>query len=208
MRCACWALLNNAGSNEDTVRRTVHDRWIPGLQRITGPWTVQGDPKALRCLQTGGALVIANHQSMIDIPLLMSACGPVPRFTAKASIRHWPFLGVLLSATGTCFIDRCHPRASHDAMMEWGKTAAVKPSTLIAGFPEGTRSKDGKLRAFKSGLFRTAAAAQLPIVVVILDPMAMSAHAACVIEPNADAKLLRTRARKAFEEHTLLAGLN
>jgi hypothetical protein len=29
-----------------------------------------------------------------------------------------------------------------------------------------------------------------------------------VIEPNADAKLLRTRARKAFEEHTLLAGLN
>ena len=200
VRCACWALLHNAGHEEDAVRCAVHDMWVPGLQRITGPWTLKGDPRAMRRLQAGGALVIANHQSMIDIPLLMSACGPVPRFTAKAAIRHWPVLGTFLNATGTCFIDRRHPRAARIAMMKWGRTAASNPGTLIAGFPEGTRSKKGHLRSFKSGLFRTAADAQLPIVVVILDADALSVNAACIIEPNPDANVLRSRAHQAFQE--------
>lgn len=201
VRCACWAWINHGSTNEDAIQSAVHDKWIPGLQRITGPWTVSGDVEALRRLQEGGALVIANHQSMIDIPLLMSACGPVPRFTAKAAIRQWPLLGTLLSNTGNCFIDRHQPRASHSAMMKWGQAAALNPRTLIAGFPEGTRSKDGQLRAFKSGLFRTAAAAHLPIVVVVLDPITLSAHAACVIEPSRDANALRQHARQAFEHH-------
>ncbi len=145
---------------------------------------------------------------MIDIPLLMSACGPVPRFTAKAAIRHWPVLGTFLNATGTCFIDRRHPRAARIAMMKWGRTAASNPGTLIAGFPEGTRSKKGHLRSFKSGLFRTAADAQLPIVVVILDADALSVNAACIIEPNPDANVLRSRAHQAFQEDQRFAALN
>ena len=106
VHCAGWALWHQAGTQEETVHSAVHNKWIPGLQRITGPWTVDGQTQALELLREGGALVIANHQSMLDIPLLMSACGPVPRFTAKAAIRSWPILGAFLSATGTCFIDR------------------------------------------------------------------------------------------------------
>jgi len=56
VRCACWALLHNAGHEEDAVRCAVHDMWVPGLQRITGPWTLKGDPRAMRRLQAGGAL--------------------------------------------------------------------------------------------------------------------------------------------------------
>lgn len=205
LRCASWALWHNAGKNETTVQQAVHGKWIPGLQKITGSWTLTGDPNALQQLQRGGAMVIANHQSMLDIPLLMSACGPVPRFTAKASIRRWPFLGAFLTAIGTCFIDRRQPRRAQAAMQQWGRQATEQQGTLIAGFPEGTRSKDGRIQPFKSGLFRVAAEAALPIVLVHLDAEAGSAKALALLAPNRDANALRREATWAFEHPTVTA---
>lgn len=198
LKCANWALQRRAGDEEDIVAQAVHDKWLPGLQAITGPWTTTGDAAALQRLQQGGALVIANHRSMLDIPLLMSACGPVPRFTAKASIQRWPFLGTFLTAIGTCFIDRRAPRKAQVAMKEWGHKAAQHPSALIAGFPEGSRSQDGQLQAFKSGLFRVAAAAGLPIVVVRITPEHCTVEAKGVIAPNTDANALRELALQAM----------
>ena len=208
LRCASWALWHNAGKNETTVQQAVHGKWIPGLQKITGSWTLTGDPNALQQLQRGGAMVIANHQSMLDIPLLMSACGPVPRFTAKAAIRSWPILGAFLSATGTCFIDRRTPRAAQRAMRQWGETVREKPRRLIAGFPEGSRSRTGQLQPLKSGLFRVAAECGMPIVVVLLDPEALCATAVCVIPPNPNPNALREHARKALSAPPCLASLN
>lgn len=198
LRCANWALQRRAGDQEDIVAQAVHDKWLPGLQAITGPWTTTGDAAALQRLQQGGALVIANHQSMMDIPLLMSACGPVPRFTAKASIQRWPFLGAFLTAIGTCFIDRHAPRKAQAAMKAWGHKAAQHPRALIAGFPEGSRSQDGQVQAFKSGLFRVAAASGLPIVVVRITPETCTVEAKGVIAPDADANTLRELALQAM----------
>jgi len=199
LRCANWALQRRAGHQEDIVAEAVHDKWLPGLQDITGPWTTTGDADALQKLRQGGALVIANHQSMMDIPLLMSACGPVPRFTAKASIQRWPFLGAFLTAIGTCFIDRHAPRKAQAAMKAWGHKAAQHPRALIAGFPEGSRSKDGQLQAFKSGLFRVAAACGLPIVVLHITPETCTIEAKGIIAPNADANTLRKQALQAMQ---------
>ena len=208
VHCAGWALWHQAGTQEETVQSAVHNKWIPGLQRITGPWTVDGQTQALELLREGGALVIANHQSMLDIPLLMSACGPVPRFTAKAAIRSWPILGAFLSATGTCFIDRRTPRAAQRAMRQWGETVRAKPRRLIAGFQEGSRSRTGQLQPLKSGLFRVAAECGMPIVVVLLDPEALCATAVCVIPPNPNPNALREHARKALSAPPCLASLN
>lgn len=58
---------------------------------------------------TGGLLLVANHISWLDIPLL-AAVRPA-RMLAKAEIRHWPVAGTLTAGSGALFIDRDRLRA-------------------------------------------------------------------------------------------------
>ncbi|MEU1696212.1 lysophospholipid acyltransferase family protein, partial [Streptomyces hirsutus] len=58
---------------------------------------------------TGGLLLVANHISWLDIPLL-SAVRPA-RMLAKAEIRQWPLAGPLVARSGVLFIDRDRLRA-------------------------------------------------------------------------------------------------
>ena len=83
-------------------------------------------------------------------------------------------------------------------MKAWGHKAAQHPRALIAGFPEGSRSKDGQLQPFKSGLFRVAAASGLPIVVLYITPETCTVEAKGILAPNADANTLREHALQSM----------
>jgi len=109
-------------------------------------------------------LLVANHQSWIDIPVLFRSV-PVPlRFLAKQELARVPFLGAYIRAMGMVFVDRRDARrakASVDRV-----AASLRGGAAIVSFPEGTRSADGRVGRFKSGAFDAVLAAGADVVPV------------------------------------------
>ncbi|MGW2282597.1 lysophospholipid acyltransferase family protein [Streptomyces sp. NPDC001770] len=101
----------------------------------------------------GGELVVANHISWLDIPLV-AAVLPA-RMLGKSEIRRWPLLGTLAARGGTLFIDRESLRAlpaSVGAVAE-----ALRAGDRVVAFPEGsTRCGGGPPGAFRHAVFQAA----------------------------------------------------
>lgn len=92
-------------------------------------------------------LIIANHQSMIDIFLLESIVGPEIRFVGRKGIMDvWP-VGLVVNAIGHITIDREDKRAGVKLLRE----VREKKGKKVVIFPEGTRSPDGEIHTFESG---------------------------------------------------------
>ncbi|WP_348650726.1 1-acylglycerol-3-phosphate O-acyltransferase [Thalassomonas sp. RHCl1] len=113
----------------------------------------------------GPAVYIANHQNNYD---LFTISGAVPKNTVsvgKKSLKWIPFFGQMYWLTGNILIDR---KNSSKAMNTIAVTAAkIREKKLSVWlFPEGTRSNGRGLLPFKTGAFRTAVQADVPIVPV------------------------------------------
>ncbi len=106
---------------------------------------------------------VANHLSNFDIPVMFSTI-PVPiRYLAKKEIYRIPLVAQAMNRIGIVKTDRQAGGAAHALINEGVAAATARGHSLII-FPEGTRSKDGKLGSFKKGAFRIAIANQLPVV--------------------------------------------
>lgn len=154
-------ILGKSHSYHDSVQRG----WSRALLRASGV-TVQVD--GLENLTAGGAILAVNHQSNFDIFALLSALPVSIRFVAKRELARIPLLAQAMRSAGHVFIDRGDRRASVEAM----RTAAgrMREEGFCLGlFPEGTRSRDGRLGAFKKGSFVLAIETQLPIVPIAVD---------------------------------------
>ncbi len=107
-------------------------------------------------------LFMPNHQSGLDIPVLLATM-PLPfKFVAKRELFRIPFFGWAIKKAGYISIDRENPREALKAIEEAVSKLAGGASVLI--FPEGTRSKDGSLLPFMKGAFSLAARAAAPVV--------------------------------------------
>jgi 1-acyl-sn-glycerol-3-phosphate acyltransferase len=114
-------------------------------------------------LAGGGPFVFApNHQSHLDILLLLAHLPGRTRFAAKKELWRHPVMGAVLDTLGMVPIDREHPEESVAAL----KRAAGEHDSFVV-FPEGTRSRNGELLPFKKGAFVLAIASGLPIVPVV-----------------------------------------
>jgi lyso-ornithine lipid O-acyltransferase len=112
----------------------------------------------------GLCVVVANHRSYVDIPLVMAE---IPsRFLAKREIANWPFFGASASLCGTVFVDR-EDRASRQRALE-SLDSLLDAGHRIMVFPEGTTSTGPGCLPFRSGVFRLAAARGLPVVPVAI----------------------------------------
>jgi 1-acyl-sn-glycerol-3-phosphate acyltransferase len=111
----------------------------------------------------GTYVFVSNHQSIYDIPILFNALPFQLRIIAKASLGRIPFMGWHLRRTGHVLVDRANPQPA--AILRRWRTLVGQRLSLIV-FPEGTRSVDGRLGAFKGGSFLMAIEAGLPIVPV------------------------------------------
>ena len=103
----------------------------------------------------------SNHQSIYDIPVLFASLPYQLRIIAKQSLGHFPFLGWHLRRTGHLLVDRRRPDPMR--VFRWANALTAKGLSLII-FPEGTRSRDGRVGPFKGGPFYSAVQAGLPIV--------------------------------------------
>ncbi|MEU3056301.1 lysophospholipid acyltransferase family protein [Streptomyces griseus] len=100
----------------------------------------------------GGELVVANHISWLDIPLIASVLPG--RMLAKREIRHWPLLGPLAALGGTLFIDRDRLRALPAAVRT--VTAALRSGSRVVVFPEGSTWCGRGGGAFRPAVFQAA----------------------------------------------------
>jgi 1-acyl-sn-glycerol-3-phosphate acyltransferase len=104
---------------------------------------------------------VSNHQSIYDIPILFWSLPFQLRIIAKESLGRFPFLGWHLRRTGHMLVDRARP--DRTAIFSWASSLTANGLSLIV-FPEGTRSRDGRVMRFKGGSFYLALEAGLPIV--------------------------------------------
>ncbi|PWB68139.1 MAG: 1-acyl-sn-glycerol-3-phosphate acyltransferase [Holophagae bacterium] len=107
-------------------------------------------------------VVVSNHQSLYDILLVYGWLGVDFRWVMKAELRRVPGLGAACERLGHIFVDRSSPRAALVTLETARRRIAEGASVLF--FPEGTRSLDGTLGAFKRGAFRMALDLGLPIL--------------------------------------------
>lgn len=148
----------------DRNRRVVHfivNRWArsfaflaPGLSyHIVG---VENLPP-----RHTPSIYVANHQSLIDIPLLYLLDRPV-RFIAKRSLFSIPVFGWALWAVGIVPVRRdsnASGKTSYQSMV-----ATIRAGFPVAIFPEGTRTRNGRLQMFRGGAFRLAMETGAPLV--------------------------------------------
>jgi 1-acyl-sn-glycerol-3-phosphate acyltransferase len=114
---------------------------------------VKGRPPAVR---GGGALIVANHVSWLDIHLIHSLLPA--RFISKAEVRDWPLIGWLADkAGGTLFLERT--RKSDAKRMNEVMAGHLRDGDCLALFPEGTTSDGSALLPFFPSLFQPAVAA-------------------------------------------------
>ncbi len=122
-------------------------------------------------------IFIANHASHFDPPLLISTLPSHPVFIAKRELARVPFLGWVIWLAGFIFLDR-GDRAQALASLR-AATKRIHEGQSVVVFPEGTRSPDGQLQTFKTGSFRIASEAGVPLV-----PLAI--HGGADILPKGD----------------------
>ncbi len=141
------------------VAVAVSMTYPPWRLRVAGRWP-----------EGGPYVVVANHQSMLDI-LLLSRLPREMKWIAKASLFRVPWVGWMFTLAGDIPVRRGDAESGSGALRRARVYLDRGMSVMI--FPEGTRSRTGALQPFKSGAFRLALEARVPVL-----PVAVSGTAA------------------------------
>lgn len=107
-------------------------------------------------------IYMTNHQSYLDVFGLLSVLPVDFKFLMKQELMRIPLLGFSMKRAGYIGIEREDPRKAVESMRAAAQRIRAGASVLI--FPEGTRSEDGSLQAFKRGGFNLAIRAGCEIV--------------------------------------------
>jgi 1-acyl-sn-glycerol-3-phosphate acyltransferase len=113
----------------------------------------------------GGAVLVANHQSLGDILVLFGLYRPF-KWVSKASVFKVPFVGWNMSLNRYVRLvrgDRKSIMTMMAACRRW-----LERGVPVLMFPEGTRSPDGELLPFKDGAFRLAMDTGCPVVPIVV----------------------------------------
>lgn len=97
---------------------------------------------------------ISNHQGFTDIPLIMGYAGKTVGFITKKELAYIPLLSTWMRAIHCVFLDRKNKKQSLKAIASGVRN--IKEGFPMLVFPEGTRSKGGKMGKFKSASLRIA----------------------------------------------------
>ncbi len=105
---------------------------------------------------------MANHQSDFDILITLAYVPGQFRWIAKKELFAIPVFGQAMKSAGYIEIDR----QNHEKAMQSLDLAAlrIREGKSVMTFPEGTRSRDGEIKAFKQGTFYLAIQSGVPIV--------------------------------------------
>ncbi|KAL4332462.1 hypothetical protein GQ457_07G037950 [Hibiscus cannabinus] len=111
------------------------------------------------------AVYVSNHQSFLDIYTLLTL-GRSFKFISKTGVFLFPIIGWAMSMMGTIPLKRMDSRSQMECLKRC--MDLVRNGASVFFFPEGTRSKDGKLGDFKKGAFSVAAKTGVPVIPITL----------------------------------------
>lgn len=155
------------GADERFVNGPLARRWARFvLWLASARVTVSGEENIPH--DDGSCIVVMNHQSNMDIPVLVHAVPLQLRFIGKIELRRFPVFGSALLRAGHFLINRKDRESSTKGIRSAGETVREKNVSLVFA-PEGTRSADGRLLPFKKGAFVTAIETGLPILPVVME---------------------------------------
>jgi 1-acyl-sn-glycerol-3-phosphate acyltransferase len=137
-----------------TLRAAV-SAWCRGVHRMR----VEG---ARNLPLSGGVLLVANHQSALDVPMIAAATRRHVGFVARASLGRSRLLAWIMARCGAVLV---RPgEADREALRNM--VLRLRSGDCLAIFPEGTRSTDGRGGEFRGGGVLAARRAGVPIVPV------------------------------------------
>ena len=126
---------------------------------------VRVEVRGLEHLDSGQTYIFTpNHQSMIEVPLLITYLGRNPAYLAKKEVFRYPIFGYGISLMGVVPVDRSNSVAAIESARL--ATEKLRTGKDYVVYPEGTRSPDGRMLPFKKGAFMMAIEAGVPIVPV------------------------------------------
>lgn len=113
------------------------------------------------------AIYVSNHTSIMDI-FLASSLSPVGTVgVAKKEVVWYPFFGQLYLLSGHLRIDRGRSAQAKETLARMGDMVREKGLSIFL-WPEGTRSRDGRLLPLKKGLVYLAVQTGLPVVPIVV----------------------------------------
>ncbi|MFO0617069.1 MAG: lysophospholipid acyltransferase family protein [Polyangiaceae bacterium] len=149
------------GGSDDRVRERTK-QWAAGLRARLGVEVHAEGFEAIDWSQP--YIVMANHQSYLDVLALFSALPKTFGVVAKKGLFKVPFFSGVMRALGCIPIDRAD-RADAIAMLR-AAADQVRSGSTIAVFPEGTRSAGDCIQPLKRGPFHLARLAKVPVIPV------------------------------------------
>ena len=148
-----------------------HDRFIYSSSRlvIRAALWILGVKAVVRGLDavdlSVSPVVVCNHLSNLDGPLLVSVLPLDPRVLIKAEARKIPLVGWIMKLADFVFVDRSSAPRRQEALNEAIEKIKKKHYVFLV-FPEGTRSRDGEPLNLKKGGFVIAQRAGVPVLPV------------------------------------------
>lgn len=110
---------------------------------------------------------VANHSSSYDIYSMYGYLGRDIRWMMKKELMRIPFLGWACKLVGHISVDRSNAVKAAETLTIAKKS--LKNGTSVVFFPEGSRTRNGRMSAFKRGAFITAQEIGLPVVPVAIE---------------------------------------
>lgn len=173
------------------------ERWAREFLEAAGiALRIEGQPVA-----HGPVLLVANHQSWLDIPTLHAArhC----RFISKAEISRWPLVGALARAAGTLFVQRNSRRDTQRTVLAMAQ--AFEHGDILTVFPEGTVGPGRELLPFHGNMLQAAIDADVavqPVAMTFVDQRTGAiSYVPCEAYP--DEPMLRSLWRTIGTEHLM-----
>ena len=158
------SLIFDGGTRRTVQRNSI--RWARAIIGFSLIWRIVVSGR--EHLQRGKHyIIVANHQSMLDILVVCAALPINFKFLAKRELFQIPFMGWAMAAAGYIPVDRASHKSGREAMHRINRVLKKDVSVLL--FPEGTRSPDGKIHAFKMGAFKLARDNRIEILPVVVD---------------------------------------
>lgn len=111
-------------------------------------------------------IVVCNHLSQADIPLISNLPWEM-KWVAKKELFDTPLIGWMMKLAGDISVDRGASNRKEKTYEQVRYYLDNRCSVMF--FPEGTRSRNGKLNAFKRGAFELAIKEQKPILPMVID---------------------------------------
>ena len=125
-----------------------------------------------KMLEQRPCIYIVNHQSALDVPILAELHLPETVIIGKKELADIPLFGWLYRVTGNILIDRSN-RVHALGRLREAENAIRERRVSVWIFPEGTRGRvRGELLPFKKGAFHMAVATDVPLVPIVVGPVA------------------------------------